>query len=37
LGCYKPTPLKGILPSRFRQDLRKDKGIPSSKSPHSPR
>jgi hypothetical protein len=36
LGCYKPTPLKGISPLRFRLDLRKDKGNPSSKSPHSP-
>jgi hypothetical protein len=37
LGCYKPTPLKRISPSRFRLGLRKGKGIPSSKSPHSPR
>ena len=37
LGCYKPTPLKGISPSRFRRGLRKGKGIPSSESPHFPR
>jgi hypothetical protein len=37
LGCYKPTPLKEISPLRFRLGLRKGKGIPSSKSPHSPR
>jgi hypothetical protein len=37
LGCYKPTPLKGISPSRFRGGLRKGKGIPSSESPHFPR
>jgi hypothetical protein len=37
LGCYKPTPLKGISPSRFRRGSRKGKGIPSSKSPHFPR
>jgi hypothetical protein len=37
LGCYRPTPLKGISPSRFRLGLRKGKGIPSSMSPHSPR
>jgi hypothetical protein len=37
LRCYKPTPLKRISPSRFRMGLRKGKGIPSSKSPHSPR
>jgi hypothetical protein len=37
LGCYRPTPLKRISPSRFRLGLRKDKGIPSSMSPHSPR
>jgi hypothetical protein len=30
-------PHKGISPSRFRLDLRKDKGIPSSRSRHSPR
>jgi hypothetical protein len=37
LGCYKPTPLKRISPSRFRLGSRKGKGIPSSKSPHSPK